>query len=492
MTRRLRVALACTLSGLWPLAACAYYNAMWSAERFAHQARRAEAAGQQGEARGLWLRAAVKAESVATRHPRSRWADDALVLRAEALVRAGSCSQAEPALARVRTLDTPGDLGERVSLAAAECDLSAERHEAAIARLEPLLESANAARRARATYLAGRAAWGTGDGARAAAWLGASRHPAAAATRVRVLLASDRAAAGLALLDTLVAGRFVEAEWSELLAAAAQYSSPPAASAALDGLLARGRVPPDAAARLLIADGDRRAAAGESAAAAARFAAAATRAPDATTADLARAHRLRALAADADSLADLDRLAAALQRLRGAGDQRAFTTLLQQVRRPANDIAALRAAELVRDSLHAPQLAARLFLEVPARWPGSVFAPKAIAAAIALGSERSDSLLAVLDSAYPSSPYTQALRGLAAPGFAAAEDSLARALGVAVADRFSDVAAGVLPPRPGPRTVWLDPPATAALPGRTAAPRATSRPGQPAAQPTRPPPAERP
>ena len=65
------------------LSGCAYYNAMWSAERFAKQAQRLESRGQDAEARQQWARAAVKAESVIARHPRSRWADDALVLQAE-------------------------------------------------------------------------------------------------------------------------------------------------------------------------------------------------------------------------------------------------------------------------------------------------------------------------------------------------------------------------------------------------------------------------
>ena len=73
---------------------CAYYNSMWSAERFARQARSSEAHGEDGAARGLWSQAAVKAETVLTRHPRSRWADDALVLRLEATVRGGGCSSA--------------------------------------------------------------------------------------------------------------------------------------------------------------------------------------------------------------------------------------------------------------------------------------------------------------------------------------------------------------------------------------------------------------
>ena len=446
-------------AALLPLAGCVYYNAMWSAERFARQARRAETHGQEGEARAMWLRAAVKAESVAVRHPDSRWADDALVLRAEALVRAGGCSQADTALARVRGITEPVDLSERAGLAAAECDVMASRFGAALTRLEPLVESDDGARRSRAEYLAGRAAWGQGNGPRAAELLARSSHPAAPPTRARVLLESGHAPAGLALLDSLVTWRFVEAEWSDLLAAAARDASPAGASAVLESLLRRGRVPPDAAARLLIADGDRLAAAGEMSQAVARYTAAADAAPDAVNRDVARARRLRLLATEADDRDDLDAIATELSRLGGAGDQRAFANLLAQIQRSDTDAAAFRAAELARDSLHAPLLAARLYRDVPVRWPQSVFAPKAIVAAIALEPARADSLAAELERSYPTSPYTLAWHGQEAPGFAAAEDSLARALGFAMVDAQPvRVAGGARAPGTGPRSVWLEPP----------------------------------
>ena len=81
MSRATRwIALAAPL-----VSGCVYYNAMWSAENHAKQARRHEGRGEINEARGQWLRAAVKAESVHVRHPASRWADDAWVLQAEAL-----------------------------------------------------------------------------------------------------------------------------------------------------------------------------------------------------------------------------------------------------------------------------------------------------------------------------------------------------------------------------------------------------------------------
>ena len=47
-------------------AGCVYYNRMWSAERFARQARQAEARGDEGVARSAWIQAAVKANRQAT------------------------------------------------------------------------------------------------------------------------------------------------------------------------------------------------------------------------------------------------------------------------------------------------------------------------------------------------------------------------------------------------------------------------------------------
>jgi len=116
-----------------------------------------------------------------------------------------------------------------------------------------------------------------------------------------------------------------------------------------------------------------------------------------------------------------------------------------------------RAAELARDSLRATHLAAALFETFARATPTSLFAPKAIVAALALEPGAADSLLPVLDSAYPASPYTLALHGENSPAYAAAEDSLAQMLGVERADPGAADAALVAPPQPGPRGPALDP-----------------------------------
>ena len=99
---------------------CAYYNAMWSAEKLAKQARWLEERGREPEARTQWAAAATKAESVLARHPRSRWADDALVLHGEGLARAGTCDAAAAPIADALAKVSDVPLRERACHAAAQ------------------------------------------------------------------------------------------------------------------------------------------------------------------------------------------------------------------------------------------------------------------------------------------------------------------------------------------------------------------------------------
>ena len=105
-----------------------------------------------------------------------------------------------------------------------------------------------------------------------------------------------------------------------------------------------------------------------------------------------------------------------------------------------------------------------------------MFAPKALLAAAGLAPERADSLVGVLQSAYAASPYTLALAGATSPGYAAVEDSLARALGVTLVPAEQPFApTRILPPAPGPRGPPLDP----REPARADQPRAPPRRDEP-------------
>jgi hypothetical protein len=132
-----------------------------------------------------------------------------------------------------------------------------------------------------------------------------------------------------------------------------------------------------------------------------------------------------------------------------------------------------RLAELARDSLGAPRLAGQLFLDLATADSGSIFAPKALVAALPLLPDRHDSIVGILDRTYAASPYTRALRGEASPAFAAAEDSLARELGVEIARGAPAGAAraGGRAVLTGPRGPWLDD-----APGRGAVPAVRARP----------------
>ena len=328
--------------------ACAYYNAMWSAEHHANEARRLEERGQASEARAEWTQAASKAEVVRLRHPRSRWADEALVLQVEALARSGACHDAAEPLARARVRVQGGAVRERVDLAAAECALAGGDPLAADAVLTSSLVSRDAGRRSRAEYLAGQAA----------------------------LLRMD-------------------------YASAVEHFS---------------------------------------------------RSSEASARDRALVSQYRARIAQASTPRDLMPVALQLRTEHGDEAEHLLSLLTQVMADAETPAARFRRAEVARDSLHAPALAAQMFLAAAAREPASLYAPKALIAALAVWPDRRDSIVAVLDARYGESPYTRAFRGEASLAYAAAEDSLAKALGVPTARIVPALAVprfGV--PSPGPR-----------------------------------------
>jgi len=473
------VALAASVGG------CAYYNAMWSAERFAKDARRLEARGREPEARMQWARAALKAESVLVHHPGSRWADDALVLRAEGLALAGTCDAAAAPLAKALATVNDVPLRERAGLAAAQCALRNGKTTAADRALTGPLASSDARRRSRAEYLAGQAAASRYDYDAAVAHLSRSREPQALPARVRVLLTAGRAVDAATVLDTLALAPFVADDWSDLLDQLGAVGGADAASAALDRMLPRARVPYAEKARLFMSDGDRRLGRGDFDFAAARYEQATALLPPAAG-GVARVRGVRVLAARAASPADLKAVIAALTHLSrpekegglgvgaGAAEAQSLLDLVARVSvKSAAPGATFRAAELARDSLKAPRLAGQLFLDLAATDSGSLFAPKALVAALALLPDRHDSIVGVLDGRYAASPYTRAFRGEVSLAYAALEDSLARELGIDVARVGPGNAT-----RARSWTLWTGPrgPRLDDAPGPTAPPSGVRRP----------------
>jgi hypothetical protein len=460
---------------------CAYYNSMWSAERFARQARNSEARGEDGAARGLWSQAAAKADTVLARHPRSRWADDALVMRLEAMVRSGNCFSLGPTSDRARALTLDAPLAERVDLALAQCALEAGRPGEAARLLEAPLRSPDGEVRAHGELLAGRAAWGRGDAAAADAHYARSSRPDAGMARVRLLLATGKSGLAIALMDSLPVRRNREAIWAELFAEVARAAGPGDASFALDRFLDRARIATTTRYQLLLADGDRLFAAGDADRAATQYTRIVAADPGGTEGVVAQRRLLRIRAARAEDVAALAAVTAASSRLGASGgaDGVAFMALIQRVTAPdSGEGSEFLAAEIARDSLRAPAVAGELFVAFARRRPASLFAPKALVAALALLPLQADSLLAVLRQVYATSPYTAALDGAISPAYAAAEDSLAQQLGIERQPARIAYSSREAPPVPGARGPWLDQilPALAGAEPPQAGPRPPTRP----------------
>lgn len=454
-----------TVFSLLASLSCGYYNGMWRADRFAAQARRQERDGRNDEARASWAAAAVKAESVVVHHPHGRWADAALVLHGEGLAKSGACDRAAAPLARALESVRDAALRERAALAAAECTLAARDARAAERLLEPLRASPRRIPASRAAYLSGRLAEQRGDLIGAAGSYALSSESQAGPARARVLLAAGRTEDALAVIDTLARGHFDEGVWAALLGAVGEGAGVSAASRALDRMLGAGHMVTGSRARLVLADGNRLFAGDSFAAADARYQQVAVMVPDSAEGRTALVQQLRVSAARATNLAELRAVKARVDRVAQTGaagaafsEARPLQQLIQAVLAPGDSGEALpfRSAELARDSLRAPQLAAALFLAFAQAQPASLFTPKALIAAAALLPERRDSLMALLNSAYPTSPYTLALRGEISPAYAAAEDSLARALGVVLEHPGAVAVSLVSSPVPGPRGPLLD------------------------------------
>ena len=464
MIRRRHAAPA--LLALW-LPGCAYYNGMWSAQRLARDAQRMEARGQDAEARPTWGRAAIKAESVLVHHPGSRWADDALVLQGEGLARSGNCAAAARPLARALQGVADDLLRERAALVAAECALREGEIAAAEQLVIPLLASGDGRRRSSAAYLAGRIELARGNVGAAADLFARSERAEAAPAWVRALVAAGEVERAVGLIDSLARRDRDEARWGEVLDYLGRVAGAAEATDGLDRLMAWGRLPDGARARLLIADGDRLRAARLPDRAAGRYAQAAALVPDSVEAGRARVRDVRLHTARVRTPAELDSVSQQLARMAAAfggaalADSRELQLQIAAVQRDdSSDVEAFHAAELARDTLAAPALAAMLFRRLADRHSASLFAPKALIAAGQLDAEALDSIGAVLQARYPGSPYTMVFRGEASPAFQILEDSLAVAFGVTRPQaplpgaRTLRVAA----PRPGLRGPDLDPP----------------------------------
>jgi len=428
-------------AGALLLSGCAYFNAMYNANRYQRQAEASEHAGRIAEARERWQQAAMHAESLTARHPKSRWVEDALLVRGRALVHLADWSDAVTVLEEAARRASSADQRREALGLLGRANLALNRYQQALEALDSAVESGRSVTRETALLDRGRVRIALGQPESATVDLARSTHPHAAYDLARAELLLGDTAVAAALYDSLVAvGAYVESDWRPALESLAAAGARPRASQLVDSLVGRRDLTAGQQSRLLLDDGDRRLAASDTAGATSRFSQAVVAGRDSAEASVAavRLARLAIAAAASDSDLVVERLRLQELTQRGGEAGRNAENLLRgltQVDRLAAAATTPDAfwfwrAEVLRDSLHAGRLAATDYAEMAGRFPDSPWTPKGLVAAIAAGHPAADSLRALLLGRYARSPYAVAAAGQ--PGqdsaYAALEDSLRRAL----------------------------------------------------------------
>lgn len=475
---------------------CAYYNGMYNAKRWSRAAERSERAGRTSEARERWQRAAIHAESLTARHPRSRWADDAMLVRGRAALHLELNTEAAALLTRAARQAGEPEQRLEALLLLGRANLALRRHADARSAFDSAVGSSSNQRRAEALLYRGRTLLAMGAPADALTDFNRSTHPRARFERARAALALRDTALARATFDSLATERrYAERDWLPALDSLAAAGTRQQAALMVDALTRREDLGRGERARLLLEDGERAANAGDDAAALSRFGAVEELVPDSAEAKSAsvRSERiaLRAARTDDEVAAIRERLSDLMQQ--GAAGAREAQPLLRLLDK-ADGLERVSAtpdafwylrAELIRDSLRAPGLAAVAFAAMVERFPDSPWTPKGLVAAIAAGHPDADALRALLVTRYAESPYAVAASGGDAERYAALEDSLQRALELAPAVRRGATT------RPGANPAAAEPlDDDEPVGGRRPPPSTQPRPAQPrppAPRPTTPP-----
>lgn len=419
------------------LSGCVYYNGMYNANRLAGSARKAEREGRTFDASNLWGQVATKAESVVVRHPRSKYADEAAVLRGLALARLGQCEQALGPLGRSAVIRGNSNLAEEAVLAMGQCQVTLGHLAAGDAAFVQLLDSKNSERRTEARYQHARAALHEGRYQEALSVLTGLRHPRADAERILAMAGTGRTGEALLLADSLVSRGDTTKPWDSLVVALGRQD-PAGASALVDRMRRLPNRSPEVQARWLFEDGQRLAHS-DTARAAARFREAVAVGATGEAAGRASLGLIRLDLSQARHAEDLPPLVEKSSRLGGrygtvsmassqlsataAGVLAAFALTPET---PQGDLRLFLAAEAARDTLEAPRLANTMFHRIFEDWPWSPYAPKAILAAQQLDSTWTDSARVLMEERYLDSPYLALIRGEATPAYQQLEDSLGK------------------------------------------------------------------
>ena len=433
MIRPVRIIRLTLMAAL--LGGCVYYNGMYNANRLAHSARKAEREGRTFEANNLWGQVATKAESVVVRHPRSKYAEEAAVLRGVALARLGQCDQALGPLSRATLAGKPGDLTEDALLATGRCQLALDNIPAGEAAFSQLLDSKDRDRRREAHFQHAKLLRQSGRYQEALRALEGVKDPRVDSERILALAGAGRVPQALALADSLIAKRDTTRPWDSLMVLMGQQN-PAAASQLLDRIRPLP-VRSEIQARRLLEDGIRLAST-DTARAGARLRevvsigghndAAGRASLQLILLDLRHARRVEDLPPAVEALKSVsehfETVTYESTLLGGTvgGIHSAATSVTWET--PRGDLRLFLAAEAARDSLRAPALAEGLFHRILDDYPNSSYAAKVVLAVQQLDSTWADSARGLLEGRYLDSPYLAVIRGDSSEGYRQLEDSL--------------------------------------------------------------------
>jgi tetratricopeptide (TPR) repeat protein len=275
------------------------------------------------------------------RHPRSKYADQATVLRGLALARLNQCQDAVEPLGRLSLVQLSTDFTEEATLALGRCQLQLGDAGLADLAFSEVLNSSDSARRHEARFRHARALRMNGQYEEAVALLRESPDPRAREDLLLALAGAGRTDEALAFADSVLALHDSSFAWDSAVATVGRGNAH-AASALVSRLVDDPRASPELKARRLYDDGVRLAAI-DSAAGAARFQQAATVQGATESAERARLRLARTGLSSTRTLEDLgrntDSLAALASRMTSTGIEAAALQLQVQQLRQLDDSA---------------------------------------------------------------------------------------------------------------------------------------------------------
>ncbi len=411
MTRVLR-----RLAPLILLASCAYFNGIYNAKEASRRAEKQLRAGKDGEAAASYASAAIKAETVLARYPKSRWSSEALYVAGVGEAMSDQCPLAIGRLERFLARDVDRQKREHAVVALASCHVRQGKYSRALTMLEPVLRSDQKLAASRATLWAARAAIGMGDNERANSLLAAVD---VGATQWELAIASMQRG-DVARAESLFTMRAQRGDYREELLPALRELWAQGRGDQVLAIVNRyeaSRLRSSLKARLYLTVADLLTDA-QSDSAARTFLLRTKRLSTDTLLDKEASARLTLLSLrDRAALVDVaSAITGSANAARGTSMQRRFEenvlliSLLQGKADPSGS-ALFLAGEVARDSLRARALAASLFLRAASPRLGAAIGAKALLAAAAIMPDSAERFHERLRAEHPRSPYLVLLQG---------------------------------------------------------------------------------